>query len=100
MTTYAQIITEHLRVTLLRLLADAPGYKLNESLLTDLSKDYGFDPSRDRTRTELAWLAEQGLVNLDGPDHCRTARLTSRGLDVAEGRATVPGVKRPEPGDL
>jgi hypothetical protein len=96
---YAKTVTEHLRITLLRLLLEAPAYTLNESLLTDLTESYGFTPSRDRTRTELAWLNEQGLVALGGPEHCMTARLTTRGADVAQGRTTVPGVKRPEPGD-
>jgi len=70
---------------------------MNESLLTDLTESYGFTPSRDRVRTELAWLAEQGLVTLD-EGNIIIAKLTERGADVARGRVTVPGIKRPSPG--
>ncbi|MDK2955401.1 MAG: hypothetical protein PWQ57_897 [Desulfovibrionales bacterium] len=98
--SYGAVVSEHLRITVLRLLTEWPGYTLNESVLVDLSRDYGFSPSRDRMRTECAWLAEQGLVVVDGPAHCRIVQLTERGGDVAAGRTTVPGVKRPGPGDL
>ncbi len=97
---YSQVVAEHLRITVLRLLLEDPGYSGNEALLVDMSTAYGFSPSRDRMRTELDWLREQGLVTLSGPEHCRTARLTERGADVAAGRATAPGVKRPGPGEL
>lgn len=94
---YEQKIQEHLRITLLRLLNEDPDYTLNESLLTDLTEDYGFTPSRDKVRTELAWLKEQGLVTLDTGSNLTIAILTERGSDVARGRVTVPGVKRPSP---
>lgn len=94
---YEQTIAEHMRITLLRLLAEDPDYTLNESLLTDLTENYGFTPSRDRVRTELAWLKEQGLLKLDTGNGLVIAILTERGADVARGRVTVPGVKRPSP---
>ena len=95
--SYEQTIQEHLRITLLRLLYEDPDYTQNDSLLTDLSEAYGFTPSRDKVRTELAWLAEQGLVTIDD-GKIIIAMLTERGADVARGRVTVPGVKRPSPG--
>lgn len=98
--SYQDAVREHLRITILRLLAEAPGYASNESLLADAVADYGFAPSRDQLRAQLAWLAEQGLLDCGGPDHCRVATLSARGEDVARGRATVPGVKRPRPGEL
>ncbi|BCS94603.1 hypothetical protein DSLASN_02350 [Desulfoluna limicola] len=95
--SYEQTIQEHLRITLLRLLYEDPDYTQNDSLLTDLTEAYGFTPSRDKVRTELAWLAEQGLVTIDD-GKIIIAMLTERGADVARGRVTVPGVKRPSPG--
>ncbi|MCP3942049.1 MAG: ArsR family transcriptional regulator [Desulfobacteraceae bacterium] len=89
---------EHLRLTLLRLLADDPDYTMNDSLLTDLTYNYGFTPSRDKVRTELSWLKEQGLITTDGDPKITIAKLTERGSDVARGRVTVPGIKRPSPG--
>ena len=98
--SYDQVVAEHLRITVLRLLADQNDYALNESLLLDLVAGFGFAPSRDKLAVQLAWLAEQGLVSLSGPDHCQVATITQRGLDVAQCRATVPGVKRPRPGEI
>lgn len=95
--SYVKTVQEHLRITLLRLLEEDPDYTLNESLLTDLTENYGFTPSRDRVRTELAWLKEQGLITLDTESSLTIATLTERGSDVARGRVEVPGVKRPSP---
>lgn len=96
MSAYEVTVIEHLRLTLLRLLEEQPDYRLNESLLTDLSEHYGFTPSRDRIRTELAWCAEQGLVQIE-QDGIWVVMLTMRGADAAQGRVSVPGVKRPTP---
>ena len=90
-------ISEHLRITLLRLLEESPGYELNEAILTDGTEPYGFNPSRDRIRTELSWLEDQGLVGLDDGPGIMVATLTERGLDAAHGRVTVPGVRKPTP---
>jgi hypothetical protein len=50
-------------------------------------------------RSEIAWLAEQGLATSDElPGGLLVATLTERGSDVASGRASVPGVQRPNPG--
>jgi len=98
--SYQQIVTEHLRITILRLLLEQPDYALNESVLLDAVTDFGFAPSRDKLRAELAWLQEQGLISLSGVSHCQVATLTQRGEDVAACRTTVPGVKRPRPGEL
>lgn len=94
---YENILQKHLRLTLLRSLKDDPGYTMNESMLTDISEHYGFNPSRDNVRTELSWLKEQGLVTIDDGSGIMVATLTQRGEDVARGRATVPGVQRPSP---
>lgn len=95
--SYAQTVRQHLRLTILRLLADDPDYTLNDSIITDLTPDYGFSPSRDQVRTELAWLRDQGLVRFDDDKSIIIAELTQTGADVAVGRAANPGVKRPSP---
>ncbi len=100
MSTYQEVVAAHLRITILRLLLEQPDYALNESVLLDAVAAFGFAPSRDNLRAELAWLREQGLVALSGVPHCQVATLTQRGEDVAACRATVPGVKRPRPGEL
>ncbi|MGE4298917.1 MAG: ArsR family transcriptional regulator [Desulfovibrionaceae bacterium] len=95
---YKDTVIEHLRLCTLRLLEEDGNYTLNESLARDMTRDWGFTPTRDHFRTQLAWLQEQGLVTLGGEDTCYIVTLTERGLDVAQGNAIVPGVKRRGPG--
>lgn len=95
--SYEETLQQHLRLTILRLLADDQSYTMNDSIITDLTPEYGFTPSRDRVRTELSWLKQQGLVRYDDDAGIIIAELTERGLDAARGRVTVPGIKRPSP---
>lgn len=97
--TLANLMTEHQRLVILRLLSEVPGYDLNESILQDSINAYGLNISRDGLRTQLAWLAEQGLLILRPVGGSQLASLTGRGEDVAAGRATVPGIKRPRAGE-
>ena len=85
------------RLVILRLLHESGGYTANEYLIQAALDGFGHSVGRDLLRTELAWLAEQGLVTVQEVGGVQVATLTSRGDDVAEGRAVVPGVKRPEP---
>lgn len=90
-----QILSEHQRLVILRLLVEVPGFDLNESILQDSLNAYGLDVSRDALRTQLAWLTEQGLLSLGQVGTTQIAKLSARGQDVAQGRAHVPGIKRP-----
>lgn len=95
---YTQHYAEHVRITILRLLADMPDYRLNSSLLCDGSDAMGLPVSRDVMRTQLAWLAEQQLITrVDLTDQLVIAKLTERGLEASRGRIRVPGVKPPSP---
>ena len=85
------------RLTVLLLLADSTGYSANEYTLVAVLSDMGQEVSNDKLHSELAWLQEQGLVSLTKVGGLTIAKLTTRGLDVARGRAVVPGVKRPDP---
>lgn len=96
--SFANLMTEDERLVLLRALEqDTGGYTANDSILHSILGDFGHKVSRDRVRTQLTWLEEQGLVTLKDVAGCLVATMTSRGLDVATGLATVPGVKRPRP---
>ena len=99
MNDFERVVREHLRITILKILLDSPSYTMNDSMITDLTGSYGQTPSRDKTRTEIFWLKEQGLVRTDGESRLIIATLTERGADVARGRVTVPGVKRPSAGN-
>ncbi|MCG9755021.1 ArsR family transcriptional regulator [Shewanella insulae] len=93
------IMKEHQRLVILRMLTEVAGFDLNESILQDGLIAYGLDISRDGLRTQLAWLEEQGLIRLEQLGGTQKAVLTSRGEDVATGRAVVPGIKRPRAGE-
>lgn len=97
MSDYLAHLAENRRLATLRVLASAPAHTLNDSVLQTALERLGHVVSRDQIRTDLAWLAEQLLVELETVESVTVARLRQRGLDVAEGRAVAPGVKKPGP---
>jgi hypothetical protein len=92
---FAEVLAQDRRLVILRLLAEDLDRKLNTSILQDALDMVGHGCSRDCVETECAWLHEQGLVEAEAVGPVTVVRLTGRGQDVAEGKATVPGVKRP-----
>lgn len=94
---YAEHLSQHRRITILRILERSPGYKANESILCDSLNALGVTSTRDQVRTELAWLADQGLLTTEDLQGLSIATVTERGFDVARGLSTVPGVPRPSP---
>jgi hypothetical protein len=99
--SYSDLFRSNLRLALLNVLQQSPGYSANGSILQGGLYDVGLVVGRDEIETELAWLAAQGYVNVEEvrkpPKTIVVARLTERGEDVQAGRVTVPGVKRPHP---
>ncbi len=97
---WRQAMIEDLRLSILRILAEAPGYELGAGVLIAALEGFGHQVSRDTLGIELAWLAEQGLLTLSNvAGILPIALLTSRGADAAAGRAVVPGIRRPAPGE-
>nr|DAN91169.1 MAG TPA: phenylalanyl-tRNA synthetase subunit alpha [Caudoviricetes sp.] len=94
---YQQLVRENQRLAVLKFLKDDGDYTLNTSILQDGLTAIGLDISRDKLETEVFWLAEQGLVEIEHFKSVTVVRLTGRGLEAAEGRVRVPGVKRPRP---
>lgn len=97
-SSFAQYQTEDRRLVILRGLKSAAQYRANSLLLKQYCAAVGHIVSTDRMNQDIAWLAEQGLVSIEHVEQLSVATLTVRGLDVADGNASVPGVKRPEPG--
>lgn len=92
-----EVLAEHRRGAILRLLMDQPGFALNDGVIQDGLDRVGMSCSRDLVRSELAWLEEQALVSNERIGTLLVSRLTQRGDDVAAGRSSVPGVRRPDP---
>ena len=97
--SFADHLAEDRRLRILRLLAEAPGYEANQVLLSNALSMFGHMVSADVVATDCAWLAEQGLVERQTMSGIEIVRITARGVDVAMGRAVVPGVQRPRPGE-
>ena len=95
---FAAHLAEDRRLVILRVLLESAVYTANEYLLHSMVERLGHVVSTDRIHTDLAWLQEQGLVEVDVVASVRIARLQARGEDVARGRSEVPGVKRPRAG--
>lgn len=94
---FEQFEAENRRLCILRLLAEDADYRTNSATI-ELGLDaFGLAVSRDRLHTDFSWLAEQGLLSLEPMESVYVVTLTQRGLDVAQGRSVVPGVKRPGP---
>lgn len=85
------------RRAILAALSLAAAYTLPERGLRAQVEAVGYIASLDVLRADIAWLADIGLVDRAELDHII---LTDRGLDIVLGRAQVPGVRRPEPGEL
>ena len=96
MKTYQDRVTEDLRLDILRII-DGGGGETNARILGAELPETGHNVSADRLRTELAWLAEQGAVTCAESGSTHVVTLTERGADLAAGRATIPGIRRPAP---
>lgn len=86
------------RLVILRALQSAAQYRANAFLLRRFCDSLGHVVGADRIAADLAWLRDSGLVALAQEAEVCVATLTVRGLDVATGRTTVPGVQTPQPG--
>lgn len=94
---YARHQAADRRLVILRVLAESTGYQANEFTLEAVLDDMGHTVSNQQVHTELAWLAEQGLLDSRKVGGVTIATISRRGIDVAHGKAVVPGVKRPLP---
>ena len=93
--TDAGLMTEHRRLAILKHLARSPEYTSNAAILADVVRGVGVASSDGQMHAALAWLDEHELVRMTDHGHVVIAVATARGVEVAEGRAAHPGVKRP-----
>lgn len=96
---YSEIVAADIRLCILQALAEDADYSQNEHVLDAVLSSFGHSLPGSQLRAQVAWLEEQGLVTLGDVAGVMVAQLTRRGMDVAAGRANVPGVRRPGPGE-
>jgi len=87
------------RLLILKALASENDYAISDMVLRGLLSEYGHTESSDTIRIDLAWLEEQGLVTIEKVSASTVSTITERGLDVANGAARVPGIRRLRPGE-
>ncbi|MBS4773417.1 MAG: ArsR family transcriptional regulator [Proteobacteria bacterium] len=96
---YQDFITEDRRLAELRFLAEDNDYSLNDSVMQTALGLIGHNISRDVILADFSFLADLGLIRIEKVlnGQVTVAHLTGRGEDVAKGRTTVPGIKKPRP---
>lgn len=96
--TFSQHLTEDRRLSILLILLQSTAYSANEHLMRMGLDGIGHRVSLDTLRADLVWLEEQGALHVKEVQQIYVATLTARGQDVAEGRAVIPGIKKPQAG--
>lgn len=91
---------EDIRFHLLKALRGAPNYTANQEVLLAALRAAGHALNRDQIKIELAWLSQASCLLLDTPMGVHIAQLTLEGLEALEGSRTIPGVRRPLPGEV
>jgi len=94
---YSEIVAADIRLCILQALAEDADYAQNEHVLDAVLTSLGHSLPAAQLGAQVAWLEEQGLVATDEVAGVLIVRVTRRGVDVAAGRARVPGVRRPGP---
>ena len=97
MGKFADLRRRTRRLIILKLLEACEGREASLDLIHAALPDEGVASSVDAVGADLAWLDEQGLVNVREIEGVTFAKITTRGMDVAKDRAHVPGVERPGP---
>ncbi|MEO1474367.1 MAG: hypothetical protein AAFS03_10625, partial [Pseudomonadota bacterium] len=73
-------------------------YTSNVSILTDVCNGVGVTSARHQVVADVRWLSEVELVSLQETGDFIVVTARTRGIEVANGRLFVDGVKSPRPG--
>jgi len=90
---------EDRRLLILKALASESDYAISDVVMRGLLSEFGHGISMDVMHADLAWLQDVGLLSIEKAGRVVIATVTDRGVDVAEGRSIVPGIRRPRPGE-
>ncbi|MBF9049898.1 hypothetical protein GTA62_13000 [Roseobacter sp. HKCCD9010] len=98
MNDYVGTLSKHRRLTILKFLLDSPEYTSNASIMVEVCNTFGVTSTRDQVAGEVAWLKEQGMVTFEDHGDFIVVTATTRGVEIAQGKARHDGVQRPRPG--
>lgn len=97
--TYAEHLTEDRRLVILKLLLQSGGAGNDSVLLAGVRGTGHVTTTRDDVRKDMEFLKDRDLISLEYVhETVRVAKIKERGVDVAEGRTVVEGVKKPSLG--
>lgn len=95
---YLDHLSANRRLALLRLLVDTGG-SANESVIHQSLELLGFRrTARDTIRDDIRFLEENGSIKTNWYGTVQVCDITKRGVDIADGRIQVEGVKPPSIG--
>ena len=93
--SYLEHLRQHMRLIILRALSEEPNYTHNEAMLDDIAKSFAIDRGRDFVKAEVRWLENIGAVTVKEMGSTLIVTATQRGVDHAERRIVLDGVRRP-----
>lgn len=95
--SYVDDVRKHRRLAILRHLEACSEYTSNVSILTDVLRGVGIQSTRSQVITELSWLRENGMISTVDQGDFVVATASTSGVEIAQGVATHPEIKRPRP---
>ena len=94
-TNYPEFQRKDARLVMLRALHEQPDDRLNETLLLETLKTFGYRKTKEFVRTELRVMEELGAVILHPAGEFLTAEITQAGTNHVERVTTIDGIARP-----
>lgn len=95
--SYATVLAADRRLCILRLIIASPDWRVSAAPIAAALPQFGHAVSHDTLAADLVWLDEQQLITLSEIGGLLVATGTQRGVDVGNGVARHPGVRRPGP---
>ena len=96
--SFNEFLAQDRRLCILRLLAESGGSG-NDSVLHQALEQLGHrNQPRETIRADLRFLIGAGLIVDEWVGNIQIATITKRGVEVAQGRVIVEGIKKPSIG--
>lgn len=86
-----QVLREMMRFVMLRLVNGTPR-NTNSSVLSMQLNSAGYPNTKDQTKSEIRWLEQAGLLEVEEVESVLIVSITERGEDVANGLSKVDGI--------
>lgn len=94
---FRQFAAQDRRLTILLMLMNSPGYAASQYLLHSALPQFGHNVGMDELYADIEFMESVQLLEKNVVENVWLIRLTTRGVDVAQGRTEQGGVKRPLP---